>query len=140
MPNIDIAEIGKFIEDRARIHHEHGDHAGAAALVEMSIKLAELVEPNYLGKLYRTDYTVIGNDDFPLDMLRYTCSWFADEVSANMAYHTILDAHEGCVTPNTVMSIVRLSKYHRDLVPQLARERWSAKFRWRVGEQSTVEV
>jgi hypothetical protein len=78
----------------------------------------------YLGTLYRTDFEVEGTGAFPVDMLRYVCAWPKGESDAQ----AIEDSHDEMPRRRTVA----LSKYHRDPEPQLAGDRWEAKFRWRL--------
>lgn len=90
-------------------------------------EIAKADRDGYLGDLYRTDYSVIGRGAFPVDMLRYACSWPADETSAGQ----IERSHESDVEASDPFSI-RLTRYHRDPVPNLCDDRWESKFRWKV--------
>lgn len=100
--------------------YSHRDGRSARAAIEEVIKqLEELIEIDYLGDLYRTDYEVEGMGPFPSDMLRYTQSWPAREEDSVV----ILGLRTRCV---------RLTKYHRDPEPVLSGDRWESKFRWRV--------
>jgi hypothetical protein len=94
-------------------------------------RLKKAMEDDYLGELYRTDYSVTGRGAFPIDMLRYTESWPKDESDVYEIEHSIEDAMR-YDDPFTI----RLTKHHRDPEPRLAADRWSAKFRWLVLPQS----
>ncbi len=72
----------------------------------------------YIGDLYRTDYEVTGSDEFPVDMLRYACSFPAREI----------DSHE---MTRDGARFVRLSRYHRDREPTLPMARFES-MGWRV--------
>jgi hypothetical protein len=101
------------------------DHIDSAAQVIDAIidHLRAAEQTGYLGTLYRTDFEVEGVGEFPIDMLRYTSSWPKGESDTS----AIADSFDGGGR-RTIM----LSKYHRDPEPNLAGDRWEAKFRWRV--------
>lgn len=91
-------------------------------------KLDKAARDGYVGDLYRTDYLVKGRGPFPIDMLRYTCSWPKDEASA-----ALIDQSIAAITEDSLdVRQVALSKYHRDPLPQLATDRWESKFQWTV--------
>lgn len=114
-------DVYRILEDQ-RLNHSDGSSADLAIRRCIdAIRAAERVD--YLGALYRTDYQVEGAGDFPVDMLRYTCSWPKDESDAR-AIEDSFDA--------SARRTITLSKYHRDPEPNLAGDRWEAKFRWRV--------
>jgi hypothetical protein len=93
------------------------------------------MEVEYVEPLHRTDFTVQGDGPFPIDMLRYTCSWPATEADAR----AIEESHEHA--DYTDPFTVRLSKYHRDPKPELSDQRWRSKFRCTiVGVVETVEL
>jgi hypothetical protein len=108
-----------------RMSWEHLETA-SHVLDDFETRLRDAERGDYLGVLYRTDYEVSGRGMFPVDMLRYTCSWPADEASARAISES---------TNNKPTYTVRLSKYHRDAVPELAESRWNSKFRWSVERQ-----
>jgi len=101
------------------------DHIESAAQVVDAIieHLRSIEQTGYLGTLYRTDFEVEGAGAFPVDMLRYTCAWPKGENDAR----AIEDSFD-----SSVKHTVALSRYHRDPEPQLAADRWKAKFRWQV--------
>lgn len=113
---------------------EELDHieAGQQAIESCIEKLQRLEQTDYLGTLYRTDYEVEGVDEFPIDMLRYTCSWPAREED----YRAIEASMSDSAIPEK--RTVRLTRSHRDPLtagvddPLLAGVRWFSKFRWRV--------
>jgi hypothetical protein len=126
MSSIDIyAVLKKFQLD--------WDHIDSAVQVIDSIAehLREAEKQGYLGTLYRTDFEVEGAGAFPIDMLRYTSSWPKGESDAH-AIEDSLDDGLRAATPRCGPRTIMLSKYHRDLEPQLAADRWRAKFRWSV--------
>lgn len=108
------------------------DHipAGEQAIHDCIEKLSKEMDLDYLGVLYRTDYSVTGRGAFPVDMLRYTNSWPRDEADVHEIERSIELAD--AADPFTV----RLTKYHRDQKPNLAEDRWASKFRWKVVESS----
>lgn len=127
MSNIDIY---KLLEDKRQrwSHSESADQAISDCIV--AVRAAE--ERGYLGALYRTDFEVEGIGAFPVDMLRYTCSWPKGESDAR----SIEDSFEG-----SGRRTITLTKYHRDPEPHLAADRWLSKFRWNVrGVVATVEI
>lgn len=127
--SIDIyAEISKQLDE------SHGID-GVDALSRLEDALREREKTDYLGTLYRTDYEVAGKGGFPVDMLRYTCSWPADETSTGEIERS-LDSDVGGLPLRTI----KLTKYHRDPEPQLAADRWSSKFRWMVQPPSVRTV
>ena len=71
MSNIDIYKVLE------KFQVEWGFVIPAAATVIQNIieHLREAEQTGYLGTLYRTDFEVEGSGGFPVDMLRYTCSW-----------------------------------------------------------------
>ncbi len=93
--------------------------------------LREAEKSGYLGTLYRTDFEVKGADALPIDMLRYTSAWPKGETDAQ-AIEDSLDSDVRATSPRRGPRTITLSKYHRDPEPQLAADRWEAKFRWRV--------
>jgi hypothetical protein len=99
-----------------------------ASVSTFESKLDKAARDGYVGDLYRTDYLVRGRGPFPIDMLRYTCSWPKDESSAAIIQRTI----EAITEDSLDVHQVALSKYHRDPLPQLATDRWEAKFQWTV--------
>lgn len=104
-------------------------------VADLVTKLRAAMETEYVDPLYRTDYLVSGQGAFPLDMLRYTQSWPCTEVDAR-AIETSIEL----ATVDDPFTI-RLTKYHRDQKPDLAEQRWSSKFRWRVvGTPETTEL
>lgn len=114
---------------------------GAANVIQDIIEhFRKAEQTGYLGTLYRTDFEVQGAGAFPVDMLRYTCSWPKGEEDA----HAIEDSHNDEIreiAPRRGPRTVTLTKYHRDPEPQLAGDRWEAKFRWRVVRViETVEI
>lgn len=119
MSNIDIyAVLEKF-----KAEWGHAMPAAAHAIQAIIEHFRKAEQTGYLGTLYRTDFVVEGAADFPIDMLRYTCAWPKGEDDARAIGDSFDDAGRRTVT---------LSKYHRDPAPQLAADRWAAKFRWRV--------
>jgi len=88
-------------------------------------------QTGYLGTLYRTDFEVEGAGAFPIDMLRYTSAWPKGETDSQ-AIEDSYDDDIRAASPRRGPRTITLSKYHRDLEPQLAADRWAAKFRWRV--------
>lgn len=64
-------------------------------------------------------------------MLRYVCAWPKGETDTQ----AIEDSHDEAVavaSPRRGPRTIMLSKYHRDPNPNLADDRWTSKFRWRV--------
>lgn len=115
-------DVIKELEKLAALYASNPPTAGATLIHACIHKLKALIEIEYVGDLYRTDYEVEGEGRFPLDMLRYACSWPAreqDEPQLMGGY----DADHRCV---------RLSTWHRDPEPRIAADRWERKFRWRV--------
>lgn len=96
--------------------------AGATLIHACIAKLKSITEIDYVGDLYRTDYAVEGQGQFPFDMLRYVCSWPAREEDEA----ALMGGHDA------PLRRARLSTYHRDPTPQLAEVRWSGKFCWHV--------
>lgn len=96
---------------------------GAVPINEVTLELKKRFEEGYFGDFYRTMYIVEGSDGFPYDMLRYTSSFPADEQSS-----FLMQSH------NKDRRRVKLCQYHRDEKPNLANDRWLAKFHWRVVE------
>jgi len=96
--------------------------------------VTEASRKGYVGDLYRTDYTVTGRGAFPMDMLRYAVSWPHDESDASNITYSQDDDND------TETYVIRLSKYHRDAMPQLCDERWEQKFRWKVLRNNTIET
>jgi hypothetical protein len=117
--NIDIYKVlEKFKADWGYVMP-----AAANVIQDIIEHLRKAEQTGYLGTLYRTDFEVEGSGAFPVDMLRYTCSWPKGESDAR-AIEDSFDA--------SVRRTIALSKYHRDPEPNLAADRWEAKFRWRV--------
>lgn len=103
------------------------DHLGKGCrhIIEPIVEhLREAEKSGYLGTLYRTDFEVEGVGEFPMDMLRYTSSWPTEEGDAR-------DIENSFAIGSTRRKI-RLSRHHRDPDPQIAADRWEAKFRWKV--------
>ena len=73
--------------------------------------------------MYETKYTVKGTFEFPLDMLRYDCS-FPDSQAAVVAMGKNTDG-ERCVD---------LAMYRRDRFAEPRRERWES-FGWTIVRQ-----
>lgn len=90
----------------------------AIAARDFSDDIAKAAREGYIGDLWRTDYEVEGAGEFPVDMLRYACSYPAREEDA----HAI--AREG-------NRVVRLSRTHRDRSPTLPMARFES-MHWRV--------
>lgn len=88
------------------------------------VEMAE--RDGYVGDLYRTDYTVTGYGAFPVDMLRYACSWPKDETDARAIEESL---EQGSSADSFT---IRLTRTHRDAKPNLAEQRWESKFRWKV--------
>jgi hypothetical protein len=86
----------------------------------------------YIGDLFRTDYAVEGAVQFPIDMLRYTCSWPKEELDAHRIAR--LQLHGSHTTHR-----IWLTKQHRDFNANLARDRW-ASFHWTVVDHATVSI
>jgi hypothetical protein len=107
--------------EKFRLESREPSHPVIDALVD---RLRQAERSGYFGTLYRTDFEVEGSGEFPVDMLRYTCSWPKGEINTQ----AIEDSFEDRFRRRTIT----LSKYHRDPEPQLAADRWEAKFRWRV--------
>lgn len=127
-------DIIKLVLDEAAGWGKPGDDKHDV-LVGLAEKLRAAMEVEYVEPLHRTDFTVQGNGPFPVDMLRYTCSWPATEADAR----AIEESHEQA--DYTDPFTVRLSKYHRDPEPQLSDQRWRSKFRCTiVGVVETVEL
>lgn len=105
------------------------EHIESSALVLQSLREAvvKAMDADYLGDLYRTDYCVTGRGAFPVDMLRYACSWPKDESDV----YIIERSHESDVEAQDLFTLY-LTKYHRDEKPSLSEDRWAAKFRWKV--------
>lgn len=99
------------------------------AFAELLEELREGSKSDYLGTLYRTDFTVVGVGPFPIDMLRYCNAWPHDEEDARIISE-LCSFNEQLST--TQSSMVRLTKYHRDPSPVLSEERWESKFRWKI--------
>lgn len=127
MSSIDIyAVLEKFKASWAHII------PASANVIEDIIKhLREAEKSGYLGTLYRTDFVVEGTGAFPIDMLRYTCSWPKGE-SDTQAIEDSHDDEVRAASPRRGPRTITLSRYHRDPEPSLAADRWEAKFRWRV--------
>lgn len=105
------------------------------AIERVTEALAKKMEVEYVGPLYRTDFSVTGHGPFPIDMLRYTCSWPADESEAKTVEDSL--EHADYADPFTI----RLSRYHRDPKPNLSEDRWLSKFRCKiVGIVETMEL
>jgi hypothetical protein len=85
--------------------------------------LRKAEETGYLGTLYRTIYEVEGSGAFPIDMLRYTSSWPTGETEARAIEDSFESGGRRTIT---------LTRHHRDPEPQVAADRWEAKFRWKV--------
>ena len=119
MSNIDIY---KLLEAQKQ-HWAEGSADGEIAIDGCIAAVRAAEEQGYLGTLYRTDFEVEGTGDFPVDMLRYTCSWPKGESDAR----AIEDSFD-----SSSRRTVALSRYHRDPEPHLAADRWESKFRWRV--------
>lgn len=119
MSSIDIyAVLEKFKADWGYVMP-----AAANVIQDIIEHLRKAEQTGYLGTLYRTDFEVEGAADFPVDMLRYTCAWPKGETDARAIGDSFDDSGRRTVV---------LSKYHRDPEPNLAADRWEAKFRWRV--------
>ncbi len=128
---LDILKILKDASD-AYYNHTAEDRSARAALSNVTHELTKRFDAGYVGELYRTDYIVEGDDDFPYDMLRYTQSWPTHESEIPHI------EQPGIGYP---MRRVTLSKYHRDRKPHLAEDRWLSKFSWRVVQIiETVQV
>lgn len=116
------------------------EQPGVTALEAVTEHLREAEKSGYLGTLYRTDFEVAGTGAFPVDMLRYTCAWPKGESDAQ-AIEDSLDDEIRAAAPRRDPRMIVLSRYHRDPEPQLAGDRWEAKFRWRVVRVvETVEI
>ena len=127
MSNIDIyKELEKFQAEWSRVM------PGAALVIQDIIEhFRKVAQTGALGVLYRTDFEVEGSGGFPVDMLRYTCSWPKGESDT----HSIADSLDDVIaaaSPRRGPRTITLSRYHRDLEPQLASDRWQSKFRWRI--------
>jgi hypothetical protein len=118
----DSIDIYAVLERFRRDWKDIDSYVEAIGAITEHLRAAE--KTGYLGTLYRTDFVVEGKGPFPIDMLRYTCAWPADETGAK--------AIEDLFDNNTLHRTIVLSKYHRDPKPNLAADRWAAKFRWRV--------
>lgn len=112
--------VEAFSDVRNLIDRARNELADASSYADAAIKR---IEGGYNGTLYRTAYSVKGRGAFPIDMLRYTSSYPADEDTARRIERSFEDDTE---------QTYFLKKYHRDDEPQLARERWEAKFRWSI--------
>lgn len=121
MSSVDVL---KLLEEKKQHWTEAGSAEGVVAIEDCVDALRAAEGQGYLGTLYRTDFVVEGKGTFPIDMLRYTCAWPADETGAR--------AIEDLFEDDTLHRTIVLSKYHRDPEPILAADRWAAKFRWRV--------
>lgn len=127
----DVLNILKKEHDALRDDTDSG-RAARYSLSNVMLELKKRFEDGYFGDLYRTDYIVEGSDEFPFDMLRYTQSWPTLESEITLIEQP-LDGYP--------KRRVRLSKYHRDPRPQLAENRWSSKFHWKVVEVvETVQI
>lgn len=127
MSSIDIyAVLEKFKDSWGHIIP-----ASANVIEDIIRHLREAEKSGYLGTFYRTDFEVEGVGEFPVDMLRYTSAWPMGESDTS----AIADSFDGGGRRK-----VMLSKYHRDPTPNLAADRWEAKFRWRVLRAETVTV
>lgn len=116
-------DIIKELEKLAAAYRKEPPSARKQTIMaEVIAHFRKLMEIEYVGDLYRTDYEVEGEGRFPLDMLRYACSWPAREEDEA----ALLGGHDA------PLRRARLSTYHRDPMPQLAETRWESKFRWRV--------
>jgi len=119
-----MSDVIKIVEE-CIAEYEHID-SSVHALTSLREKLVKVSETGYLGDLYRTDYIVEGRGPFPIDMLRYTCSWPKGESDVRQIEDSL--EHGG---PSDAFSIT-LTKHHRDPAPNLSYERWKIKFRWNV--------
>jgi hypothetical protein len=131
MSGIDIYDVLRQFQQDWEREERNGiyDHLGrgcGAIIIPIINRLRELEQAGYLGTLYRTDYEVEGRGSFPMDMLRYTSSWPTEEGDAISLAQTFDSLTE------TRLHKIRLTMKHRDPEPQLAADRWEAKFRWRV--------
>lgn len=127
MSSIDIYKVlEKFQADWGHVM------PGAVHVIQDIIEhFRKAEQTGYLGTLYRTDFEVEGSGGFPVDMLRYTCSWPKGE-SDTHAIADSLDDAIAAASPRRGPRTITLSRYHRDPEPQLATDRWQSKFRWRV--------
>jgi len=116
-----------------KFRHDWNAYEGSAVQVIDSITehLRAAEQTGYLGTLYRTDFEVEGTGAFPIDMLRYTNAWPKGEIDSQ-AIEDSLDDAVATASPRRGPRTITLTKYHRDPEPQLAGDRWQAKFRWRV--------
>jgi hypothetical protein len=118
------------ILEKIKADWAHSDSA-ALAIECIAAHLRTAEQAGYLGTLYRTDFEVEGTGSFPVDMLRYTCSWPKGESDT----HAIEDSHDEeirAASPRRGPRQITLSRYHRDPEPQLAADRWAAKFHWKL--------
>jgi len=131
-------DVYRLLEDKRRSwSHVEGADQVIGDCID-ALRAAE--SQGYLGALYRTDFEVVGSGAFPVDMLRYTCSWPKGEIDSQ-AIEDSLDDAVAASSPRRGPRTIGLSKYHRDPEPNLAADRWSAKFRWRVvGVVATVLI
>lgn len=125
-------DIIKFIEKhRDEFGDPNVEGPRGVFLDNLIDRLRREMEQDYVGELYRTDYSVTGRGAFPLDMLRYTSSWPKDESDVFAIEHSLDSDFD-----DSEQYTVRLTKYHRDPKPKLAEDRWISKFRWKVVDSS----
>lgn len=128
-------DILQFIADQRNLVGDDESVTVRGVLDELTERLRAAMDVEYVEPLYRSDFSVTGSGQFPVDMLRYTCSWPATEADAR----AIEESHEHHDATDTFT--VRLSKYHRDKDAALSEDRWRSKFRCRiVGTVETVEL
>lgn len=77
--------------------------------------------------MYKTEYVVEGSGDFPIDMLRYDCSFPARGIDS----HAIDSCYLGTSYEYHTKRLVTLAKYHEGSKPLINEARWRS-FAWRV--------